>query len=566
MNRIIATCLASLTVLSVSVADDLVSTTALEHLGLTQSWARPVTAPWGVESIADQQLVVMENDPVEFIEIVESGSQSADAAAEGAGDEAENAPAAANASESEDGDAKLITRLRLESIPANGHLSSREEAERRANNEIRRLKRKGIEAEFRIRSIPRVNLFSISDDGTLESRDAETGEPIWRIQVGNPQLPYLSLGADQDHLIVVNGSNIYQVDAKTGEVMSDVSTIGAPAFGATIAGEFVMVPMIGGGIECYPMRDPTIDPFLEKVEGDALALPVKSPDVGSSRTAWGTDRGFVYVMEMQGVPSLLFRLKTDGIVSSRIAAAKGNRFFFGSEGGQVYGIEATRSGQVLWSQPIGEPFYNEPLVFGNQVLLRSAYGNLFSLDTATGSLTWEQPLRGVGELVGVIDGNLYLTTLSGHCEVVDLATGDMVFAPRGLQPADFVVNAMTNRLYLVSENGDVQCVHAIGEDLPTFHHELENPVSVEDSSATKNNQPANNGNAAGGNDPFGAGGNDPFGAGGNDPFGGGMQGGNDPFGAGGNDPFGAGGNNNNDPFGGGEAMEDPFGGANPFGN
>ena len=549
MNRIIATFLASFTAFGVTVADDLVSTTALELLGLKQSWARPVTAPWGVESIADQQLVVMEDDPVEFVEIVESATPSAAATDE------ENAAAGENASETGAGEEKLIARMRLDSIPANGHLSPREEAERRANNEIRRLKRKGIEAEFRVRSIPRVNLFSISDDGTLESRDAETGEPIWRIQVGNPQLPYLSLGADQEHLIVVNGSNIYQVDAKTGEVMANVDTIGAPAFGATIAGEFVMVPMIGGGIECYPMRDPTIDPFLEKVEGDALALPVKSPDVGSSRTAWGTDRGFVYVMEMQGVPSLLFRLKTDGIVSSRIAAAKGNRFFFGSEGGQVYGIQATRSGEVLWSQPIGEPFYNEPLVFGNQVLLRSAYGNLFSLDTATGSLTWEEPLRGVGELVGVIDGNLYLTTLSGHCEVVDLATGDLVFAPRGLRPADFVVNPMTNRLYLVGQDGDVQCVHAIGEDLPTFHHELEIPVSVDESSSTKESQPAGNGNGAGGNDPFGAGGNDPFGAGGNDPFGGG-----------GDDPFGVGGNNNNDPFGGGEAMEDPFGGANPFGN
>ena len=549
MNRIIATFLASFTALGVTVADDLVSTTALELLGLKQSWARPVTAPWGVESIADQQLVVMEDDPVEFVEIVESATPSAAATDE------ENAAAGENASETRAGEEKLIARMRLDSIPANGHLSPREEAERRANNEIRRLKRKGIEAEFRVRSIPRVNLFSISDDGTLESRDAETGEPIWRIQVGDPQLPYLSLGADQEHLIVVNGSNIYQVDAKTGEVMSTIDTIGAPAFGATIAGEFVMVPMIGGGIECYPMRDPTIDPFLEKVEGDALALPVKSPDVGSSRTAWGTDRGFVYVMEMQGVPSLLFRLKTDGIVSSRIAAAKGNRFFFGSEGGQVYGIQATRSGEVLWSQPIGEPFYNEPLVFGNQVLLRSAYGNLFSLDTATGSLTWEEPLRGVGELVGVIDGKLYLTTLSGHCEVVDLATGDLVFAPRGLRPADFVVNTMTNRLYLVGQDGDVQCVHAIGEDLPTFHHELEIPVSVDESSSTKESQPAGNGNGAGGNDPFGAGGNDPFGAGGNDPFGGG-----------GDDPFGAGGNNNNDPFGGGEAMEDPFGGANPFGN
>ena len=553
MKHIIATLLVIFAVQSSTRADDLVSTTVLDHLGLKQSWARPITAPWGADSIAHQELVVMEDQPVEYLELIEV----ADAASAQPADEGQ---AAGDAPEP-----KLLARLRIDLIPANGHLSSREEAERRANNEIRRLKRKGITAATRTRSVPRVHLFSISRDGTLESRDAETGEPIWMIRVGDPILPYLALGADQKQVVVVNGPNLYHVDAANGEVISEVSTIGAPAFGATIAGDFAMVPMIGGGIECYPLRDMTLDPFLERVEGDTLALPIRSPDVGSSRTAWGTDGGFVYVMEMQGVPSLLFRLKTDGIVSGRIAAAKGNRFFFGSEGGQVYGIRATRSGEVLWSKPIGEPFYNEPIVYGDQVLLRSAYGNLFSLDAATGDLTWASPVRGVGDLMGVIDGNLYLTTLSGHCEVIDLVDGSLVSAPTDLRPADFVLNSMTNRLYLVGEQGDVQCVHSEEDSLPTFHHELSKPMKVEDATTQpagngKPNQPGANGN----NDPFGAGGNDPFGAGGNDPFGAGMEEGNDPFGAGGNDPFGGG---NNDPFGGGgDKMEDPFGGANPFGN
>lgn len=555
MNRIIATCFAVLASFGGIQAEDFVSPVVLENLGLGQSWARPITAPWGADSIASQQLVVMEENPIEYLEIVEAAAE--------APPQADDQAAADSASK----EPRLLVRMRIDQIPANGHLSSREEAERRANNEIRRLKRKGIEASLRNRTVPRVHLFSLSDDGTLESRDAETGEPLWMIRLGNPQLPYMEIGADQKHVVVVNGSNIHQVDALTGEVMSSVTTIGAPSFGATIAGDFVMVPMIGGGIECYPMRDPTIDPFLEKVNGSALALPIRSPDVGSSRTAWGTDSGYVYVMEMQGVPSLLFRLKTDGIVSSRIAAAKGNRFFFGSEGGQVYGIRATRSGEVLWSKPIGEPFYNEPLVFGDQVLLRSAYGNLFSLDAATGDLTWESPVRSVGELMGVINGNLYMTTLSGNCEVIELSTGTLVSAPQDLRPSDFVFNSITNRLYLVSQDGHVQCIRADGEDMPTFHHELESPATLEETTpdaTQKQGQP--NGGGAQGNDPFGAGGNDPFNAGGNDPFGAEKENGNDPFGAGGNDPFGGAGGN--DPFGGGggDAMEDPFGGANPFGN
>ena len=97
----------------------------LDHLGLTQSWARPITAPWGADSIAHQELVVMEDQPVEYLELIEV----ADAASAQPADEGQ---AAGDAPEP-----KLLARLRIDLIPANGHLSSREEAERRANNEIR---------------------------------------------------------------------------------------------------------------------------------------------------------------------------------------------------------------------------------------------------------------------------------------------------------------------------------------------------------------------------------------------------------------------------------------------
>ncbi len=546
MYRLFATSIALFTAAGTVIADDLVPYAVIEHLGLNQAWARPVTAPWGAQSISHQKLVVMESDPVEYVEIVKVVPGDA---APANGDASAKPPVS---------DPNVLVRMRTEQLQANGQPMGRQEAERVANNEIRRLKRRGIEAKVRVRTLPRVNLFSISNDGTLECRDAETGEPIWMVRVGDQNLPFMSLGADEENLIVVNGSNFYHVDSVNGEVISQVPTIGAPSFGATIAGDFVMIPMIGGGIECYPLRDATIDPFLEKVNGSALALPVRAPDVGSSRTAWGTDSGFVYVMEMQGVPSLLFRLKTDGIVSGRIASAKGNRFFFGSEGGQVYGIRASRSGEVLWSQPIGEPFYNEPIVFGDQVLLRSAYGNLFSLRADTGQMSWSRPVTGVGELMGVIDGRLYITTLSGHCRVLDLESGQMVASPQDLRPADFITNTLTNRLYLVGSDGDIQCLHAKGEDLPTFHHEVVVAEKSDGAAANSAKQNPNATNNAGGNDPFGAGGNDPFGAGMND--------GKDPFGAGGNDPFGGGGGN--DPFGGGDGggMDDPFGGSNPFGN
>jgi outer membrane protein assembly factor BamB len=414
-----------------------------------------------------------------------------------------------------------------------------------ANNEIRRLKRRGIEATINLRTVPRVNLYTIGTDGTLECRNAETGEPVWLVRVGDRRLPYRDIGTNEQYLTVINGANLIQVEAATGEVIVEVRMSGTPRFGAVNSGDFAMIPTIGGGVEGYPLYDATRDPFMEIVAGSALSLPTKAP--ASTKIAWATDRGFVYVMEMEGTPSVEFRLNTDGIVSGRIASATGDRFFFGSEAGQVYGLRATRSGKVLWSQPFGEPFYNEPIVVGDQVLIRSAYGNLFSLSVEDGSMTWDRPTPNVSELIGSFGGRIFITTLSGSFAVIDLETGSGLGVFNEIRPGNpILVNKWTDRLYLVSESGDVQCLRPEDTDIPTFN--IQPDIQPKQVVAAKLQQQA-------APTPFGAGANDPFGAGGNDPFGAGA----DPFGSGGDDPMA-------DPFGGGDAsMDDPFGG-NPFGN
>ena len=70
MYRLFATSIALFTAAGTVIADDLVPYAVIEHLGLNQAWARPVTAPWGAQSISHQKLVVMESDPVEYVEIV----------------------------------------------------------------------------------------------------------------------------------------------------------------------------------------------------------------------------------------------------------------------------------------------------------------------------------------------------------------------------------------------------------------------------------------------------------------------------------------------------------------
>ncbi len=133
-----------------------------------------------------------------------------------------DAAASADAAKTDAPEGKVLVRIPTNRIGANGQVLGLKEAQRLASNEIRRLKRRGIEATINVRTVPRVRLYSIANDGTLECRDAETGEPIWMVRVGDRRLPYGAIGVNEDYLSVTNGANLIQVDAATGEVIQEV--------------------------------------------------------------------------------------------------------------------------------------------------------------------------------------------------------------------------------------------------------------------------------------------------------------------------------------------------------
>jgi hypothetical protein len=242
-------------------------------------------------------------------------------------------------------------------------------------------------------------------------------------------------------------------------------------------------------------------------------------------------------MECQGNPSVLFRLNTDGIVSGRIAAGSDDRFFFGSESGQVYALKATRSGQVLWSRPYAEPFYNDPMIFGEQLLLRSTYGNLYSLGLNDGISTWLQPVPNVDELLAAFDARAYVRLLTGGLAVVDTQSGRLVETIYEALPQRLLVNNQTDRLYLVSNSGAVQCLRPEGKRLPTISSWLQPKADTSSEVESDEGSEAPETMDGDGDDPFDT-----------DPAA-------DPFGV---DPAA-------DPFGGDADMADPFGGVDPFG-
>ena len=491
-----------------AVANELMPPHVAKQLGLTQAWMRPINAPYGAQTIASLKLHVHQIDPLEYIEVVEAGN---DPEAEETAKQAASEPTDDMEGKISDTKADMVAPARVFGRYEIGRVgmptreAGRAEAMRLAKNDVRRLIRRGIDATIQTRTVQRVNLYSVATNGILECRDAETGEIAWSVRVGDPRLSYQSLGVDDHYVSVINADKLIKVDVKTGEVLDTLTMRGTPRFGAINTGDFAMIPMIGGSVEGYPLTSENRSPFLRTTAGSSLAMPTKSPD--STLVAWATDRGFVFVTETSGDPSVLFRLKTDGIVSGRLASASGNRFFFGSDNGQVYGLRATRNGEVLWAQSYGEPFYSEPVVVGKQVLISTGYGNLVSFSTETGLPNWNRPIPNIGELIGASGDRLYASSLSEALVVIDLISGTRVGVFPEVVTGRLLVNRLTDRLYLVSRRGEVQCLRPTGRDLPTFASTPESEPPTDEKS--KEEQPDTgspfdiDGDAPdGGDDPF----------------------------------------------------------------
>ena len=495
-------------------------------LGMEVAWVGSLTSPYGVDSLVDVQLFVDVDNKLRYQELT--------------------APDA-------EGTPRVLSRMRMGGMSPEGRLLDDTEATRLATNEIRRLKRRGMAASSQIIEAPTVTLYSLSGDGALERRDGETGDLQWRISVGNENLGYGKLGVGPDHVAVINGGNLILVAAKTGKILNQIRTRRPPSFGAVISGSFVVVHTVGGNIEIYPLDDITRDPFVEHVQGAALARPVALPV--EKKLCWPTDRGYLYVTELSGSPSTLFRLGTDGLVNGGAASA-GKNFFFATDRGQAYGLRASIDGEVLWVESLGEPIDRPPVVASDRVLFVSDYGLLFCLSQIDGTRQWDRPARGISAVHAAFDDRIYASDNAGMLIVLNLDDGTSVELPGAIVPNRVIQNSLTNRLYLVNARSMIQCLRPIESPLPKLaasFQVLEMPAEekADDAAAEKAATPAEK------KDPFGAADSDPFGAGDSDPFGGGEM--DDPFGGGGSDPFG-GGNGGSDPFGG----ADPFGGSDPF--
>jgi len=434
------------------------------------------------------------------------------------------------------------------------------------------LKERGEEnVEIVDHEIPAVTMYVQSDHGTLHAIDGESGRTLWTRIIGNPDHPTLKPGASDSYVALVNGSNLFVLNARDGSEAWSVRLGGAPGSGPAVSNFRVFAPLLNGKVEVYSLENPKKLPWVYQSAGNVMIQPI----VATNTVGWVSNRGIFY-SALHNRPVVRYRLHAlDTIRAHPTFSESPEQWYVPSTDGYVYAVHE-RSGDVVWRFSAGGPVEQPPTVIGDVLYAVTDYAGMYQLGVVDGQERWWTEL--VRKVVAATDERVYCIDKAGQLLILDAKTGGRI----GVIPLSNVDLVMTNwqtdRIYLGTQYGIIQCIHEEANKFPMIHHAGVSE-SAEDRPEIKQ------GDAAGKPDddnPFGGPGTeDPFG-GDADPFGGDDGGGAapDPFGGddGGGaapDPFGGddGGGAAPDPFGGddgGGAAPDPFGGGgaapNPFGD
>lgn len=356
-------------------------------------------------------------------------------------------------------------------------------------------------------------VFVQTSSAMVHALAAETGETLWIKMVGHPDHPSMALGANDELVSVVNGTTLYVLRRTDGRLLWSARIDGVPVAGVVMSDRRAVVPMINGQLASYRLKK------TKAVEDDDLSTPKDPASAGAAFelqqqyvvplsclsfgritshpivmgrddlgdfVGWTTTKGlFVGRVEQtnENEFTLVFQITTAGeivapptyLAPEFTAEGKEGILFAASENGQIFAVSA-RKGTGIWKYSIGEPILQPVVPIGKNVHVAAQLGGIYCFEAETGKRVWWS--KGVMQFVAASNTRLYATTKAGDIRVLDLGTGSLLDTlPASQLPLKYL-NTDTDRIYVATKSGLVQCFHEVELTEPLRHRELRKPEAV----------------------------------------------------------------------------------------
>lgn len=379
-----------------------------------------------------------------------------------------------------------VRRFGENDLDVTGLPIGRQEAERLAEKLAIQLSARGIEAKASVRQVPLVVMYVQSSRGALQAMNAETGETLWNVAVGEDRHPALSPAANDRFVAAISGSKLHLLKRESGETVWQRDLDENPIFGPSISPSYVFVPGNGGHVSGYKLPDDQSDYRNEPAWGYHSGARITAPAFLTEKTlSWSTNLGQMFVVDLAG-PTVLYRHQTGAPIYGGAAYVKPDQLIVASTDGYVTSIHET-DGTIRWSVSTGADIESEPLVSGNLVYVVTRLHDLYCLGAEQGAEHWIA--TGIDRLISVGHDRVFARDLQGRLVAIDAASGSLLAGmPLGAfdQP---LLNAVTDRVYLMSRDGSILCLRESSANYPIIARPL--PISPEEAAAAaKAKQPA----------------------------------------------------------------------------
>lgn len=387
---------------------------------------------------------------------------------------------------------------------------AKEEIDFRAEILEARYAKRGVEG-YEIKrsnySLPKSVLYTLASNGMVSAIDADTGIHHWdRVIASGSKV--VGLGASDSKVAVVIGSRVYCLNAEDGRVLWDRGTKYSPGSSPAVSDTHIFVPLANGRLQTYSIEEKGIGSNSYFASGFSSARPLVTP----KGVAWVTDNGQMNFANPKTSTAVSFRLKaSNAIVSS--PTGKGDMVFVASLDGYVYGVDRVK-GSLDWEVTTGSGISTSPVPIGDYLFVVSDTQQLYKLDSRTGLYApgWETPMEGVDKFLGATRKSVFGLDSYNRLVVIDQKSGQQTSSIPVGDIALVLTNYESDRIYVASSEGLVQCVRDVSSPRPIFHSsDFDTSVMVDGKKRTKKPKNKDDENPFGDEeDPFDDGA-DPFG-------------------------------------------------------
>ena len=358
-----------------------------------------------------------------------------------------------------DGEFQVISAKGLDSY---GEPLGDDGAKRVADERADLLRKRGFKSvQVSRRVVPQTTLYVLTDASLLQAIDAETGKTLWKATVGRPDLASVGPSVSDDYVSVINGLKLHVFNAHTGHRIWTEPIAHAAGVRPVLIDQLVFVPSVSGEVFGYDIQDRLRDVPSFRSFGRILSPATRM----EKHLIWADDKGYVNIAGAYQY-NVEYMLETNSRLSTSPIFHPPNTLLFATHHGTLYAYDLPKP-NLRWRYPTGQRTYGEPVVVGDRVYFITDISGLNCITLVDGQRVWSAPT--IVKFIAATQEHLYVVDRARHLVKLDARTGSRLAEVR-VDDMDLVlVNRLTDRIFIGTRRGLIQCVHEEANRWPVIH-------------------------------------------------------------------------------------------------